>query len=319
MIENIRFEFHPLIKEDALIIDNYIAGLYNLALCDGEISLQENEYINKIARVLKISKERMETIQYIDFDKNIDALRYDFANKQIQYTFFCDLFVLALCDGSISDEEFDYIGSLAETVNLDDRVFQYITRVAQSISKGTDNAYLLTILSRHKDVSFEQFQFYFGNVNTSRVKEKIAEIRSICKQLKELRTIYTKVDYDDIDSIIETFTDENQELLESAVEKIEAIRYEVEEETDDYIAFTEDDVYSDLEEIMHEIHYLSDMLLVHVAELSFSQMGLEDFDKHESDFEFAEDGKAFVNEIDKALAYLQEFDTYEDLVKKMGD
>ena len=115
-----------------------------------------------------------------------------------------------------------------------------------------------------------------------------------------------------------SFTYENQELLDFAVEKIENIRYEVEEETDDYIAFTEDDVYSDLEEIMHEIHHLSNMLLVHVAELSFSQMGIEGFDKHESEFDFAEDGRAFVNEIDKALAYLQEFDTYEELVKKMG-
>ena len=165
MVENIRFEFHPLIKEDTLIVDHYMAGLYNLALCDGELSIQEQEYINKLAMVTKMSKERQESVQYIDFDKNIDVLKYDFANKQIQYTFFCDLFVLAFCDGSISDEEFDFIGSMAETVNLDDRVFQYITRVAQAISKGTDNAYLLTILSRHKGVSFNQFQFYFGNVN----------------------------------------------------------------------------------------------------------------------------------------------------------
>lgn len=318
MLENIRFEFHPLINEDVLIVDHYMEGLYNLALCDGELSIQEQEYINKLAMVTKMSKERQESVQYIDFDKNIDVLKYDFANKQIRYTFFCDLFVLAFCDGSISDEEFDFIGSMAETVNLDDRVFQYITRVAQAISKGTDNAYLLTILSRHKDVSFNQFQFYFGNVNNDRVKSKVKEIRSICNQLKELRNIYTKVNYNDMDSIIETFTDENQELLDSAVEKIENIRYEVEQETDDYIAFTEDDVYSDLEEIMHEIHHLSNMLLVHVAELSFSQMGFEGFDKHESDFDFAEDGKVFVNEIDTALAYLQEFDTYEDLVKKMG-
>lgn len=319
MIENIRFDFHPLIKEDVLIVDHYIAGLYNLALCDGELSAQEEVFINKLAKAVNISNERLESIQYIDFDKNIDVLKYDFANKQIQYTFFCDLFVLALCDGNISDEEFDFIGSMAETVNLDDRVFQYITRVAQAVSEGTDNAYLLTILSRHKGVSFNQFQFYFGNVNNSKVRSKVTEIRSICKQLKELRSIYTQVDYDDTDSIIETFTDENQELLDSAVEKIEEIRYEVEEETDDYIAFTEDDVYSDLEEIIHEISHLSDMLWVHVAELSFSQMGFEGFDKYESDFDFAEDGRAFVNEIDKALEYLQEFDTYEDLVKKMGD
>lgn len=318
MIENIRFEFHPLIKEDTLIVDHYVAGLYNLALCDGELSNKEKEYIDKLAVATNMSKERMAAVQYIDFDKNIEVLKYDFANKQIQYTFFCDLFVLALCDGNISDEEFDYIGSMAETVNLDDRVFQYITRVAQAISKGTDSAYLLTILSRHKDVSFNQFQFYFGNVNNSVVRSKVTAIRSICKQLKELRSIYEKVDYNDLDSISETFTDENLELLDSAVEKIKDMRCEVEEETDDYIAFTEDDVYSDLEEIIHEIQHLSDMLLVHVTKLSMSQMGVEGFDKHESDFDFAEDGKALVNEIDKALAYLQEFDTYEELVKKMG-
>ncbi len=75
MIENIRFELHPLVQEDSLIIDNYISGLYNLALCDGKISEQEEDYINRIITKTNISKERLERIKYIEFNKNIEVLK----------------------------------------------------------------------------------------------------------------------------------------------------------------------------------------------------------------------------------------------------
>ena len=319
MLENIRFEYHPLKNEDNLIVDNYIAGLYNLALCDGDLSSQEEVYISQIVEELNLSEQRLENIKYINFEKNVEALKYDFAKKQIQYTFFCDLFVLALCDGNISEEEFDYIGSLAEAVDLDKRIFQYIIRVAQAISKGTDNAYLLTILSRHKDVSFRQFQFYFGNLNHTGVRNKVRKIKSVSKQLLDLKKVYSNVNYNEVNSIIETFTDKNMELLDSAVDTIEAINDEVEEEVNDFLGITDEDVYSDFEEIIQEIQHLSDMLLVHVGKLVFSQMGLDGFHNTSSDFDFEAEGKALVNEIDKALGYLKEFDTYEELVKKMEE
>lgn len=317
-MEKIRFDLHPLRGESEYIQKCYLSLLLQLASCDGDIAKGEMNYIKKIAKVARVSDEDLEPLEYKDFDNILEALKYDFVTHKVAYACFCDMFVLAMVDGELNEEEKNFIGALAEEMELEESLFEYLCRISQAISKGSENAYLIAVLSRHKEVPFEQFQFFFGDVDNTHTRKCVKEMLAVGRKLEELKKRIQKVNFKNARSIAKVFPDDVfLEEVDDALNKITYLRLDLEEETCAYMEITDDGSW-ELEGLLDETSDSLDTLIEHSLESVLVEDGdmdwMDDFDI----VDFAKDAHQVVEHIDGVMAYLESFHHYEEIRKKMG-
>lgn len=316
MMEKIRFDLHTLGGESEYIQRRYLSLLLQMAACDGDIVKEEMVYIKKIAGVARISDKDLEPLEYEDFDIILEALKYDFVTHEVAYACFCDMFVLAMEDGDLNEKEVNFIGALAEEMELEESLFEYLYRVSQAVSKGSENAYLIAVLSRHKEVPFEQFQFFFGDIDNTHTRKCVKEMLTVGRKLEELKKRIRKVNFKNARSIAKVFPDDGfLEEVGDALNMVTDLRLDLEEETCAYMEITDDGSW-EIEYLLDEISDSLDTLMAHSLEAVLAEDGdwMDDFDS----MDFAEDADQIVEHIDGVMAYLEGFQHYEEIRKKMG-
>lgn len=296
------YSIHPLREQDKYIKGIYISMLFACAACDGDISSEEEKYIRRISESIDCDEKECLQNMYRDFNKLVEAFKLDFTGNHIIYTFICDAFLTAYCDGDLNEKEISFISRLAETAAVDKRLFEYFYSVAEMAKENSESAYIVAILSKPIEINFKFFKYCFEHYN----KNQLLRNKYVIKTLDTLEML-TKIKINTEKFIIGNkdrvatvgyIYEDLQPPIEDAIEQLGDLTQEIQHETEYSLIISDDDVYWELVNELNELDDLTNQLFADIAMIELLGEKLDlDLDKRM---------KEIVNYIDKIIYYLKE-------------
>lgn len=310
-MSKIKFQDHPILKENDYIKNIYISMLFQFVQSCEEENDERNEYLKKICFVCGYDYSSAESLGYESFEKLLDAFKYDFIGNKVIYTLICDLLILAFCEENPEDEELNLIGFIAETADMDERIFEYMYRVSQAICEDNDTSYLIAVLSRHKEVDFSLFRFYFANDKENiALKEYIEKILLARKDLERLQKKLDSTDIQDIHDLTSKLSSEFETEFTESVERLEELCEDIESETSCYMTISEDDVYWELIEILHDVNHSLDVMFIGAAQLIFVENGFASLSDIDRNLDYKKEYQELRMHMKEAFEYLDELKNF---------
>lgn len=307
MIEGIggnkmNYSIHPLMDQDQYIKETYISMLFACAACDGDINADEQKYIRRLSKNIGCNEKECLENMYRDFNKLIEAFKLDFTGNNIIYTFICDAFLAAYCDGDLNDKEINFISRLAETANLDKRLFEYFYSVAELSKENTDISYIVAILSKPIEIDFKLFKYCFESYNKNQLlsNDYVAKTLNTLEMLNKIKINTEKFARNNNDRVdtIEYIYESLQPPLEDTIEQLGDLTREIQQETGRSLIISDDDVYWELVNELSELDDLTNQLFVDISRIELLGEKL--------DLDLSKRMKEIVNYTDKVIRYLQE-------------
>lgn len=307
MIEGIggnkmNYSIHPLRDQDQYIKETYISMLFACAACDGDINADEQKYIRRLSENIGCNEKECLENMYRDFNKLVEAFKLDFTGNNVIYTFICDAFLAAYCDGDLNDKEINFISKLAETANLNKRLFEYFYSVAELSKENGDISYIVAILSKPIEIDFKLFKYCFESYNKNQLlsNDYVATTLDTLEMLNKIKINTEKFilcNRDRVDTI-EYIYESLQPPLEDTIEQLGDLTREIQKETGRSLIISDDDVYWELVNELSELDDLTNQLFVDISRIELLGEKL--------DLDLSKRMKEIVNYTDKIIRYLKE-------------
>lgn len=296
------YSIHPLREQDQYIKETYMSMLFACAACDGDINLEEQEYIKRLSENINCNEKECLKNMYRDFNKLVEAFKLDFIGNDVIYTFICDAFLVAHCDGDLNEKEINFISRLAETANLEKRLFEYFYSVAKLSIENKESSYIIAILSKPIEMDFKLFKYCFESYNKSQLLRNDYVIKTL-DTLEMLNKIKINTEkfiasnkgrVDTVGYIYENL----QPPIEDAIEQLGDLTQEIQHETEHSLTISDDDVYWEVVNELNELDELTNQLFADIAMIELLGEKL--------DLDLGKRMKEIVNYVDKIINYLKE-------------
>lgn len=296
------YSIHPLREEDEYIKETYVSMLFACAACDGEINEEEQKFIKELCININCNEKKCLENMYRDFNKLVDAFKLDFTGNKVIYTFICDAFLLGYSDGDLNDKEINFISRLAETANLDKRLFEYFYYVAELSKESSEISYIVAILSKPMEINFKLFKHCFESYNKNQLlnNEYVIKTLDTLEMLNKIKINTEKFIRNNSDRVdaVEYIYERLQPPLEDTIEQLENLTKEIQQETGRSLIISDDDIYWELVNELDELDDLTNQLFVDIAMIELCEEDLTlDLNKRMKDI---------INYTDKVIRYLKE-------------
>jgi uncharacterized protein YeeX (DUF496 family) len=307
MIEGIggnkmNYSIHPLRNQDQYIKETYISMLFACSACDGDINAEEQKYIRRISENIGCNEKECLENMYRDFNKLVEAFKLDFTGNNVIYTFICDAFLAAYCDGDLNEKEINFISRLAETANLNKRLFEYFYSVAELSKENRDISYIVAILSKPIEIDFKLFKYCFEGYDKNQLLNneyvlKTIDTLEMLNKIKRNTENFIRSNRDRVDAV-QYIYESLQPPLEDTIEQLEDLTKEIKQETGKSLIISDDDIYWEVVNELSELDDLTNQLFADIAMIELCEENLTlDLNKRMTEI---------INYTDKIIIYLRE-------------
>lgn len=296
------YSIHPLREQDEYIKETYVSMLFACAACDGDINDEEQNFIKELCTNINCNEKKCLENMYRDFNKLVEAFKLDFTGNKVIYTFISDVFLLGYADGELNDKEINFMSKLAETANLDKRLFEYFYSVAELSKENSETSYIVAILSKPIEINFKLFKYCFESYNKNQLlnNEYVVKTLDTIKMLNKVKKDteqFIRSNRDRVDAV-QYIYESLQPPLEDTIEQLEDFTKEIKQATGRSLIISDDDIYWELVNELSELDYLTNQLFGDIAEIELCGKKLSlDLNKRM---------KEIVDYTDKVIRYLQE-------------
>lgn len=296
------YSIHPLIEQDDYIKEVYVSMLFACAACDGDINNEEQNFIKNLCNNISCYDKKCLENMYRDFNKLVEAFKLDFTDNKVIYTFICDAFLVAYCDGDLNDKEINFICKLAEVANLDKRLFEYFYFVAELSRENNEINYIVAILSKPIEINFKLFKYCFESYNKNQLLSNyyVAKTLDTFEMLNKIKINTEKFIISNRDrvDVIQYIYGTLQPPLEDTIEQLEYLTQQIQQETGKSLIISDNDIYWELVNELSELDNLTNYLFVDIGRIEiFGEKSDLDLNKRIGEI---------VSYIDKLIRYLQE-------------